>query len=205
MGRAGRPKGSVKSGLKFLSEEELKRFFSAVDKSKDRRDMFMFRLILFLGLRVGEAAVIKLGDVSLDSYQISIKALKNGRDRTYDLDGKLFHKLEQYLRLRMKPRYCKKNNPYLFPSRRYHDRPATTQNLKDHFKANARNAGLNSDFSIHSLRHSCGILHARNGKSPIEIMHWLRHRAVTSTQCYFEQITFEKQDAEAAEMFGDYL
>ena len=203
MAKVGRPKGSIKSGLKFLDKDELKRFFQAVDKSKDKRDQFLFRLVLFLGLRVGEVAILKLSDLNLDGYQISIKALKNGRNRTYDLDGKLFYKLERWLKIR--PRFAKKDNPFLFPSQQYHDQHATLQSIKDHFKAHAREAGLNSDFSIHSLRHSCGILMAKDYKSPIEIMMWLRHRSVSSTQCYFEQITFEHQDREAAEMFAEFL
>lgn len=203
MGKAGRPEGTVKTGLKFLNEDELKKFFSAVDRSRDRRDIFMFRLILFLGLRVSECAQIKLSDLNMDSHQVTVRALKNGRDRTYDLAGKLWFKLERWLKIRH--RFTKKGNPYLFPSNRYFDEHVSTQMIKNHFKMYSQIAGLNSDFSVHSLRHSCGITHAKKGKSPIEIMGWLRHRSVSSTQCYFEQITFEHQDREAAEMFAEFL
>lgn len=198
-----RPKGTTKTGLKFLNEDELKRFFQVVDRSHDRCDIFLYRLILFLGLRVSEAAIIKLEDLNMDSHQIFIQALKNGRSRVYDLNGKLWFKLERYLKIRK--RIAKNKNPYLFPSTRYFDESVSTQMIKDHFKIYAEQAGLNSDFSVHSLRHSCGILHAKRGKSPIEIMGWLRHRSVSSTQIYFEQITFENQDREASEIFQEYL
>jgi len=203
MGSPGRPLGSVKTGLKFLNEEELKRLFQAIDKSKDRQDQFLYRLVLFLGLRVSECTQIKLSDLNMDTPQIFIKALKNGRSRTYDLDGRLWFKLERWLKIRH--RFTKKGNPYLFPSARYFDQPVTSQGLKNRFKKYADLAGLNNDFSIHSLRHSCGIIHAKKGKSPIEIMGWLRHRNVNSTQVYFEMITFENQDREAAEIFQEYL
>lgn len=203
MGKAGRPLGSKKSGLKYLDENQLKMLFSAIDTSRDRCDMFLYRLILFLGLRVSEATQIKLSDLNLDSYQIFVQALKNGRSRVYDLDGKLWFKLEKYLKIRKK--IAKNKNPYLFPSTRYFDKPVSSQNIKMRFKMHVEQASLNSDFSVHSLRHSCGILHAKRGKSPIEIMGWLRHRNINSTQIYFEQITFENQDREAAEMFSDFL
>ena len=200
---AGRPVGSKKTGLKFLNEEELRKFFQAVDESKNRRDMFMFRLILFLGLRVSEAAQIKLEDLNLEFPQISIQGMKNGRTSKYYLNGKLCEKLDSYLKKRNKT--ADRKNPYLFPHPKRWDEPISAQVIKYRFKVYAENAGLNSDFSVHSLRHSCGIIHAKNGKSAIEISRWLRHRTIQSTECYFEQVQFEKQDAEAAEIFAAYL
>lgn len=197
-----RPIGTKKTGLKFLNEEELKKFFQAVDKSKNRRDIFMFRIILFLGLRVSEASKIKLEDLNLESHQLSIDGMKSGRSRTYDLNGKLCEKLNTYLKRRTKKA---DRNSYLFPHPRRWDEPISAQAIKYRFKIYAEQASLNGDFSVHSLRHSCGITHARNGKSAIEIMVWLRHRSIQSTQVYFEQIQFEKQDEEAAQIFAAYL
>lgn len=198
-----RPKGTKKTGLKYLNEDQLKQFFHAVDRSKDKRDMFLFRIIFFLGLRVSEASRIKLEDLNLESHQLSIDGMKNGRSRTYDLTGRLCEKLNAYLKKKTKK--ADQKNPFLFPHPKRWDEPISAQVIKYAFKRYAKQARLNGDFSVHSLRHSCGITHARNGKSPIEIMTWLRHRSVQSTQVYFEQITFEKQDEEAAEIFAAYL
>jgi integrase len=200
---AGRPKGTEKVGLKYLNESQLKQFFQAVDKSQDRRDQFLFRLILFLGLRVQEAANLKIEDINFDSYQLAVKGLKNGRSRVYDLNGRLWHKLEMWLKERK--RIANGRNPYLFPSNKYFDEPATVQSLKNHFKIYAEKAGLNSDFSVHSLRHSCGIIHARQGESAISIMLWLRHRSVNSTQIYFEQLDDEEMNNRAKENFSEFL
>lgn len=198
-----RPKGTIKVGLKYLNENQLKDFFRAVDRSGNRRDKFLFRLILFLGLRVTEAANLTLEDINHDSYQIAVKGLKNGRSRVYDLDGKLWFKLTQWLKERAK--IADKKNNYMFPSERYFDQPATVQSLKNHFKIHAQRAGLNGDFSIHSLRHSCGIIHAKQGESPIAIMLWLRHRSVQSTQIYFEQLQDEAMNERAKESFQAFL
>ncbi len=203
MARPGRPFGTVKTGLKFLDDSQLKKFFIAVDKSKDRCDQFLFRIILFAGLRVSECANLKLKDLNLDSYEISIQGMKNGRRKTYNLDGRLFFKLEKWLKERK--RIAGKKNEFLFPSTRYHDEHVSTQMIKNRFKKYVELAGLNSDFSIHSLRHSCGILHARNGESPISIMLWLRHRNINSTQIYFEQLQDEELNSRAKESFQAYL
>jgi integrase/recombinase XerD len=199
---AGRPKGSSKIGLKYLNEIHLEKFFQAVDKSGDRRDQFLFRLILFLGLRVTEAVNLCLSDINFDGFQISIQAAKGGRNRIYDLDGKLWRRLKRWLQSR---KSYNGHNGYLFPSTQLHDVPLSEQTAKMAFKRYAKQAGLNSDFSIHSLRHSCGIIHAKRGESAIQIMMWLRHRSVKSTECYFEQVAFEDQDRRAAEMFSQFL
>ena len=182
---------------------ELKQFFKTVDRSKDRRDILLFRLVLFLGLRVSECSQVELKDLNLESHQIRIQALKNGRSRTYDLNGRLSERLNAYLKQRNKK--ADRKNPYLFPHPRRWDESISSQVVKYRFKVYAEKAGLNSDFSVHSLRHSCGITHARNGKSAIEVMIWLRHRSINSTQIYFEQIVFENQAQESAEIFAAYL
>jgi type 1 fimbriae regulatory protein FimB len=163
----------------------------------------MFRLILFLGLRVSECSQIKMKDLNLEYSQIGIEPLKNGASRTYDLSGKLCEKLKAYLKERNKK--ADKRNPYLFPNPKRWDEPISAQVIKYAFKVYAKKAGLNSDFSIHSLRHSCGITLAKDGKSGVEIMKWLRHRSIQSAQVYFEQIVFEKQDEENAQIFSAYL
>jgi len=197
-----RPVGTVKSGLKYLNQQELERFFRAVDKERNRRDEFLFRLILFLGLRVSEACQIKMKDMNFESYQIAIHAVKNGRSRVYDINGRLWRRLKRWLRER---KDFNGKNPYLFPSTQLYDAPLSEQTVKMSFKRYAKQAGLNSDFSIHSLRHSCGIAMARAGESPISIMLWLRHKSIQSTQVYFEQLVDEEMNTRAKQHFQNYL
>ena len=199
---AGRPKGSSKIGLKYLGDEELKRLFQAVDRSRDQRDAFMFRLILFLGLRVTEAVNLCLSDINFDSFQISVQGVKNGRSRTYDLDGRLWRRLKRWLQSRNS---YNGRNKYLFPSTQLHDAPLSEQTVKMAFKRYAERAGLNSDFSIHSLRHSCGITLARKGESAINIALWLRHRSIQSAQVYVEQLDDEEMNDRAKENFSEFL
>ncbi len=198
-----RPTGTKKNGLKYLNESELESFLRAVDSSKSACDSFVYRLILFLGLRVQEAINIKLNDINSDSFQISIQGIKNGRARTYDINGRLWHRFEKWMKERKKISNGK--NPFLFPSSKYHDEPISTQRLKNGFKSHAEKAGLSSEFSIHCLRHSCGIIHAKKNESPIAIMLWLRQRSVKSAQVYFESVEFEQQDARASENFSEYF
>jgi len=197
-----RPKGSKKNGLKYLNEEQLKKFFQAVDKERNPLDCFIFRLILFLGLRVSEACGIRMRDLNFESFQIAIYGVKNGRNRTYDLPSKLWRRLKRWLRVR---KDFNGKNPYLFPSTQLYDAPLSEQTVKMSFKKYLNHAGLNGDFSVHSLRHSCGIQMARAGESPISIMLWLRHKSVQSSQIYFEQLQDEAMNSRAKLHFQNYL
>ena len=200
-----RPTGTKKNGIKYLNDSELEGFFKAVDSAQSSMDSFVFRLILFLGLRVQEAINIKLGDINQDSFQLSVKGIKNGRTRTYDLNGRLWHRFEKWMKERKKISNGNGKNPFLFPSSKYHDEPVTTQALKNGFKSHAEKAGLSRDFSIHCLRHSCGIIHAKKNESAISIMLWLRQRSIKSAQVYFESVEFEEQDERASQNFSAYL
>lgn len=208
MKKAGRPQGSKKTGLKYLNPQQLSAFLKAVDSSNNIRNQFMFRLCLYLGLRVGELARIRLADVDFDEIKITIAGLKNGRKQTYDVEGSLWRRLKKWLAVREVWANRKsewKKNYFLFPHRLEHDRHITTQAIKRAFKTYCNDAELSVDFSVHSLRHTCAVLMVKDGTSPVQIMKWLRHRSVTSTQVYFEMIEFDNQAEEAKQTFGKYL
>lgn len=200
MRKPGRPRGK-KNGWKYLNESQLKKFIIAVEREKNLRDEVMMKLALWLGLRVKEICNIKLEHINPDSQEIFIEGVKNGRKRTYQFVGeneKLWKKLSRYIK-------TLNSKGFLFPSKKRLGMPMTTDAVKRLFKVYAKKAGLPSDFSIHSLRHSCAMIRAKNNSSPIKIMLWLRHRSITSTQRYFEQIEFENDSKDAAEQFAEYL
>jgi len=82
-----RPKGTKKDGIKYLLESELAAFMKAAKKNK--RDSFLFSLMLFAGTRVSEICQLKLNDVNEDSFQILIQGKKGGTSRHYTMSGKL--------------------------------------------------------------------------------------------------------------------
>jgi integrase len=60
---------------KYLTQDELKRFFAAIESARDRA---LFGLIYYYGLRVGEALMFTLDDVNFTNHRITIRRLKNG-------------------------------------------------------------------------------------------------------------------------------
>lgn len=203
--KAGRPLGSKKTELPYLSETQLQSFMTALRKTKNLRDELFFKLTLYLGLRVSEATHLKMSDIKKDVYGIRVVGKKGGRTKTYEkIHPRIWRKLGAWLRLREKLPYGK-DNEYIFPSKSLYDMPVAEQTMKEAFKHYAASAGLANGFSIHSLRHSCGIRLALQKKSPIEIQLWLRHRSLQSTMVYFEQVKFQNLTAEANETFDRFL
>ena len=91
----------------IFSEDELKRFFMAIDRfpksyqsNRDIVDPVLFRLLYGCGLRVSEAINLKIGDIDLGSGTIAILGSKNGKDRLVPLAESLvlrFHGLHSKL------------------------------------------------------------------------------------------------------------
>lgn len=182
---------------KYLNDDQLKAFMAQAQKGS-LRDEVIFKLALYLGLRVQEVCNIQLKDIEPDSRAITICGVKNGRVRTYaDIENGLWKKLKRYS--------SSVNDEYLFPSKRKPGQRMTTANLQRLFKLYAKRANLPEHFSIHSLRHSCGIIQAKEGRTAIQIQLWLRHRSIMSTQVYFEQVSFERDAEQVNQQFGTYL
>jgi len=198
--KRGRPHGTKKNNWKHLNERQLQEFLKAVRKGKTLRDDVMMSLTLYLGLRAKELVNIKLRDIEAESREVTIRGVKSGRKRSYpEIYEGLWKKLDRWIGS------LKGNETYLFPSPKVKGQPISTQAVKNLFKKYAKEAGLPLDFSIHSLRHTCAMLKAKANESPIKIMLWLRHRSVTSTQRYFEQIQFERDVETTNHVFRSYL
>jgi hypothetical protein len=103
-----RPKGSKKNGIKYLSESELAAFMKAV--RKNRRDSFLFSLMLFVGGRVSEISQLRLKDVNEQSFQILIQGKKGGTSRYYTLSGRLWKKYQAWMRERARIKYAEEIN-----------------------------------------------------------------------------------------------
>jgi len=200
-----RPVGTKKQNFAYLDETQLRRFFQAVKKARNIQHELWFDLCLYFGLRVSELTYIKLSDIRSDIYGIEIQGLKNGLKMLYRrIDPRLWRKLMRWLKERKKLRYAK-DNIYLFPSSVLYSEPVNVQTIKTAFKKYCKIAGLDDGYSVHSLRHSCGMLKAKAGHHPIDIKDWLRQKSLDSTLQYLRMIRFEEQSTEATRVFGSYL
>jgi integrase len=186
----GRPKGTGRAGqIRYLSEEELVRFFCQAKRSP--RNALLFNLILFFGLRSREAAEMKISGFDQTNLAVTIAGLKHGLKRQYDdVPDSLWSLFKKYLKVRK----AHQLNPYLFPHRfdaRGHVTPVGVQSL---FRRTCKAAGL-SGHSVHDLRHTRGRQLALMNFSTPRIARHLRQRSPMSAQQYIDL----KDDSEADE------
>ncbi len=220
----GRPKGTKKKGKSYLDQREREQFMKAVRRGKSKRDIYLFELILYLGLRCVEAKVMKLDkndNFSLpesekkdkpwgfvdDMGSLHMKGAKKGKMKEYDLKKKngLWNLHKAWLRERAKipGAEC---NPYLFTTERSvkKENSIDKNTIQYLFKMYARKAGLHSRYSVHSLRHTTGIILAEQGLPAYTIMRWLRQKKITSAQEYIDLVGVEakREEDRVAEAFN---
>lgn len=180
----GRPEGTTTERQRHLNADELSDFMRSLDKEPLATQVLM-RLSYWYGLRVGEAVTLTIADVNLPAKQITIRRLKGGAGRAYDIPDDL---LAPLLRSVKESREAKTR--WLFPSHR-RTRPGaddhiSAQTAKNYFKNICRNAGLERPHSHHDLRHTCAMNHARHSDSMTNLAAWLGHQRTETSQTYIK-------------------
>src|ERR687891_2279362 len=129
---------------KYLTQDELKRFFAAIAPPRDRA---LFGLIYHYALRVGEALMLTVDDVHFTNHRITIRRLKHGLGGEKPLWRHTAKLLRRYLRER------RDVGPFLFTGRKG---PLQKRQVQKLFKDYANAAGI-KERSVHGLRHAMAV------------------------------------------------
>ena len=128
------------------TEEEIRRYYEAVWKTRNVQDMVIIKTLLYTGVRVSELVNIRLDDVDFERCQIRINSGKGGKDRIVPFPVSFKEVLAMHVaRMRHMPA------TYLFESswkRKYSDR-----GIRKILAKYAESAGLSKPISPHQLRH----------------------------------------------------
>jgi integrase/recombinase XerD len=155
---------------------------AALDEKKGRttwpRIWLMIDLALCSGLRVAEMASLKVKDLSLNGKEPYLSVIgKGSKPRDVQIPKSLVKHLKQHIRIEgLGP-----DDPVLRSS---HGKAYTTRALQKHFKKACANAGLPDYFSIHSTRHSYGVLLYRAKQNLREVQIQLGHSKPSTTAIY---------------------
>ncbi|MCJ7667468.1 MAG: tyrosine-type recombinase/integrase [Anaerolineae bacterium] len=120
----------------------------------ERRDQMFFQLVYVCGLRVSEAANLRLKDIDFAEGTLLVIG-KGDKERQVYLKPNLLRALKEYI-AESKPR------TYLF-SGRGGDKPITFRNMDARFEQYVRAAGLPDRVIPHTLRHSIAVHYLING------------------------------------------
>lgn len=160
-----------KSLPKALEAEQIQRIFATF---KRPRDIAMFSLCLYAGLRVSELAAIDLDDINLDACRVMIRKGKGGKDRPAFFTEGAAAAIRAYL-------------PYRHPTdpkalfTTTHGRMAVGS-IKILFRRLAAKAGVTA--SIHALRHTFGTMMVDNDMDITFLQSLFGHASIQTTRIY---------------------
>jgi integrase/recombinase XerD len=128
------------------TEEEIERYYNAVWKAQNFRDMVIVKTFLYTGIRVSELVNIRLGDVDYERCQIRINEGKGKKDRIVPFPKSFKEVLAMHA-----DNMRKQNAAYLFESswkKQYTDR-----GIRKILTKYVEKAEINRNISPHRLRH----------------------------------------------------
>lgn len=156
-----------------LNRDEVRRLFEAVDNLKHRAIL----LVIYAGgLRVSEAARLKVSDVDGERKQVFVRGGKGGKDRYTVIGEPALEALRAYWRV-YRPR------DWLFPGARP-DKHISSRTIQTVFQRARDKAGIRKDATVHTLRHSFATHLLEDGVDVRYIQELLGHSSITTTQRY---------------------
>jgi len=172
---------------KALKIEEVASLISAVsmgDTPSALRDGAIVELLYGTGARISEIVGLNVQDISkFDGDQVTALRLtgKGGKTRVVPIGKYAQIALDQYL-VRVRPGLLKKQESAIFLNSR--GSRLSRQSIWSMIAHGAHSAGIASDVSPHSLRHSFAT-HLLDGGADIRVVQeLLGHSSVTTTQIY---------------------
>ena len=159
----------------ILADNQLKRFYDAIQQSGNVMHELMLKLLFYTGLRVSELVNIQISDVDLEASKIYIQYGKGGKDR-YVLFPETFRlTLRTYLR-------SIPDNKYLFESsRKTKYTPRSVQRFVAHY---ADKAEIPTHVHPHLLRHQLLTWLTSQGLTDAEIQVISGHSSKASLEVY---------------------
>lgn len=166
-----------------MSEKQVEKLLSQPDLSTALgfRDRTILEILYSSGIRNSELRSLTVYDADLNLLQLTIRKGKNAKDRVVPLGEIAANFIKEYL-LTFRPKLAMNETELLFISK--NGLKITQANLVWIFAKYVKQAGFNTQFTPHSLRHSCATHMLRHGADIRYIQEMLGHASVATTQIY---------------------
>jgi integrase len=180
----------------FLTEDQLKALFKAIDEDPHPYAGPLMRMALFTGMRRGELFKLTWDDVDLERDFIRIRNPKGGVDQTIPLNENARGVLMAL---------PKTDSPFVFPGRH----GGEMIDINHRIKTIKEKAGLPKEFrALHGLRHTYASMLASSGKVDLYVLQkLLTHKNPIMTQRYahLRDEALKKASALAGELMNGAL
>ena len=157
---------------RYLSEEEAKRLFAALETSKAKMLKYIVSMLLLTGARKNEVLKAKWQDFDFERRIWTIEFTKAGKTRHVPLSDGVITLLDQVPKI--------DNCDWVFPNP---DTQKPYQHIFYAWDVVRKRAGLD-DLRIHDLRHSFASFLVNGGRSLYEVQKLLGHTQIKTTQRY---------------------
>lgn len=172
---------------KFLSRREIQKVFTTLALGLaqqnvfiQRRNLAIFAVLLYTGIRKGELLGLQVFDLDLQRRELTVRAetSKSRLRRIIPISSELKKLLHDYLSERIRRRLT---TPYLFASSAHDDR-LTADGLKHLVETVQRDSGVK--FHLHQFRHTFAVNVLNNGSDIAKLKQLLGHRDIRMTATY---------------------
>jgi integrase len=196
-----RPRLPRRAGIDVFSREEV---LALVDAAADEQDGVLYLAAAFTGLRMGELLGLRWEDVDFTQATIRVQrnwsggregTPKSGRGRAVPLMDEVADKLKV---LRRRERFTAEQD-IVFCDRL--GRHLGYKSLSYRYKVALSAAGVR-ELRFHDLRHTFGT-HAIRAADPREVMEWMGHADIQTTQKYLSYKPRRDAAKRLAAAFGD--
>ena len=152
----------------------MKRFLEALTTPKHRAIAFV---LYSGGLRVSEAARLKVADIDTERGQIHVRQGKGQKDRYVMLSPVVLKVLREYVEL-------ERPHGWLFPAGHRRDRHITSRAIQSQVKLAAKSADIGKTVTPHMMRHSFATHLLEAGTDLRYIQELLGHANISTTVRY---------------------
>lgn len=168
----------VQSLPDILTLEEIARLIGA---TRERRYRVFWLAAYSMGLRLGEALGLEIGDIDSARRRVHIRLGKGRKDRFVVLPEITLRALRDYWRLHRHPRWL---FPAPLPEPAYAEAAMNRSGIQRAFRKAADDAGIRKRISVHSLRHSYATHLVEAGLNLRSVQDQLGHASPTTTARY---------------------
>lgn len=161
-----------------LTPLEIKQLITA---TKFGRNRLIVEFLYSSGVRVSEAAKIKVVDLDLKERIARVKGGKGNKDRIIILSNNWIKDLKKYLKRR------KTVSDFVFSKK--NGKPITPNTIQRIIKKAAKKAGIEKEVTPHKLRHSFATHLLNSGENIRYIQELLGHSSLSTTQIYLSVST----------------
>jgi integrase/recombinase XerD len=173
---------------KAISPTEVERILQAPTEEtgpKAQRDLALLELLYASGMRVTELVSLDISDVGIDSAtsgSIRVRGKRANKEREIPLTGPVVQTLKNYINVGREQLIHDPNESALFLNNR--GQRLTRQGLWLIIKHYVESAGVSSEVTPHTLRHSFAAHKLSQGRSLQDIQKLLGHANISTTQVY---------------------